>query len=56
MTNDGKKDIKPDLPPDDWVAYIPDKEWLALQNLCDRMEHASKEFQKVIEEAIIVES
>jgi hypothetical protein len=41
--------IKPDLPPDDWVAYIPDKEWLDFQNLCDKMEQASKEFQKVIE-------
>ena len=44
-----KTENKNPKPPDnDWVAYIPDKEWFAFQNLCDELEQTREEFQKAI--------
>ena len=44
-----EKENKKREPPDkDWVAYIPDNEWLAFMNLCDKLEQTQVEFQKAI--------
>jgi len=36
-------------PDNDWIAYIPNHAWQAMQTLCDRMEQAKEEFQKAID-------
>jgi len=44
-----KKDKKKQEPSDkDWVAYIPDNEWVVFMNLCDKLEKSQTEFQKAI--------
>jgi len=53
MENEEKK-LKP--PSEDWVAYIPDNEWVIFMNLCDKLEFSQAEFQKVMDETKEVKS
>lgn len=46
MDKENKSIIHPD---DDWFVFIPDKEWMAIHNLCDKLEQTRTEFQKVLE-------
>ena len=47
---------KQEQPDEDWTAYIPFNEWLAIHTLCDKMEQAKEEFQKAIDEMSSVEA